>query len=82
MPDSDVTGNAAPIRSNDRTRGAPPIGLVVFAGSGTTDNLADKSRKLVEAGEIGHRSAPQRTQRCAQDQWALRSELPKHKCSR
>ncbi len=39
-------GKAAPFKRNDRLLEVMPIGLVVFAGSGITDNLADKAKKL------------------------------------
>ena len=39
-------GKAAPFKRNDRMLDVLPIGLVVFPGSGITDNLADKARKL------------------------------------
>jgi hypothetical protein len=38
--------NAAPFKRNDELLEALPIGVVVFPGSGITDNLADKARKL------------------------------------
>jgi hypothetical protein len=37
---------AAPFKRNDALLDALPIGLVVFPGSGVTDNLADKARNL------------------------------------
>jgi hypothetical protein len=37
---------AAPFKRNDQLLECLPIGLVVFPGSGVTDNLADKARKL------------------------------------
>jgi hypothetical protein len=37
---------AAPFKRNDQLLDALPIGVVVFPGSGVTDNLADKARKL------------------------------------
>jgi hypothetical protein len=45
-PDWAREGKAAPFKRNDRMLEAMPIGLVVFPGSGITDNLADKARKL------------------------------------
>jgi hypothetical protein len=38
--------NAAPFKRNDKLLEALPIGIVVFPGSGISDNLADKARKL------------------------------------
>lgn len=35
-----------PFKRNDQLLEALPIGIVVFPGSGITDNLADKARKL------------------------------------
>ena len=37
---------AAPFRRNDQLLEIMPIGVVVFPGSGISDNLADKARKL------------------------------------
>lgn len=37
---------AAPFKRNDALLGTLPIGAVVFPGSGISDNLADKARKL------------------------------------
>lgn len=37
---------AAPFKRNDSLLETLPIGLIVFPGSGVTDNLADKARKL------------------------------------
>jgi hypothetical protein len=45
-PDWTREGKAAPFKRNDRLLDVLPIGLVVFAGSGITDNLADKAKKL------------------------------------
>ena len=45
-PDWAREGKAAPFKRNDRMLDVLPIGLVVFPGSGITDNLADKARKL------------------------------------
>ena len=45
-PDWTREGKAAPFKRNDRTHDVLPIGLVVFPGSGITNNLADKARKL------------------------------------
>ena len=45
-PDWIREGKAAPFKRNDRMLDVLPIGLVVFPGSGITDNLADKARKL------------------------------------
>ncbi len=45
-PDWTRHGKAAPFRRNDQLLEALPIGLIVFPGSGITDNLADKARGL------------------------------------
>jgi hypothetical protein len=45
-PDWTREGKAAPFKRNDRMLDVLPIGLVVFPGSGITDNLADKAKKL------------------------------------
>jgi hypothetical protein len=45
-PDWSREGKAAPFKRNDRMLEVMPIGVVVFPGSGITDNLADKARKL------------------------------------
>jgi len=45
-PDWASHTKAAPFRRNDQLLETMPIGLVVFPGSGVTDNLADKARKL------------------------------------
>jgi hypothetical protein len=45
-PDWTREGKAAPFNRNDRMLDVLPIGLVVFPGSGITDNLADKAKKL------------------------------------
>ncbi|MGE0853376.1 MAG: DUF2493 domain-containing protein [Hyphomicrobiaceae bacterium] len=37
---------AAPFKRNDQLLEALPIGLIVFPGSGVTDNLADKARRF------------------------------------
>ena len=37
---------SAPFKRNDQLLEALPIGVVVFPGSGVTDNLADKARRL------------------------------------
>jgi len=37
---------AAPFRRNDAMLEVLPIGVVVFPGSGISDNLADKAKKL------------------------------------
>jgi hypothetical protein len=39
-------GKAAPFKRNDRMLDIMPIGVMVFPGSGITDNLADKARKM------------------------------------
>ena len=45
-PDWTREGKAAPFKRNDRMLDVLPIGLVVFPGSGITDNLADKAKNL------------------------------------
>jgi hypothetical protein len=45
-PDWTREGKAAPFKRNDRMLDVLPIGLIVFPGSGITDNLADKAKKL------------------------------------
>lgn len=45
-PDWTRHGKAAPFRRNDQLLDTLPIGLVVFPGSGITDNLADKARQM------------------------------------
>ena len=37
---------AAPFKRNDQMLDVLPIGVIVFAGTGIQDNLADKARKL------------------------------------
>jgi hypothetical protein len=38
--------NAAPFKRNDQLLEVLPIGVVVCPGSGISDNLADKAKKL------------------------------------
>lgn len=45
-PDWANHAKAAPFRRNDALLETMPIGLILFPGSGVTDNLADKARKL------------------------------------
>ena len=45
-PDWKRHGKAAPFKRNDVLLEAMPIGLILFPGSGITDNLADKAKKL------------------------------------
>lgn len=45
-PDWRAHAKAAPFKRNDQLLETLPIGLIVFPGSGVTDNLADKARKL------------------------------------
>ncbi len=45
-PDWTRHAKAAPFKRNDDLLKALPIGLVVFRGSGVTDNLADKAKRL------------------------------------
>jgi hypothetical protein len=59
-PDWTREGKAAPFKRNDRLLEAIPVRLVVFPGSGITDNLADKARKL-GIRLIDYRPAPAKT---------------------
>ena len=45
-PDWTKHAKAAPFKRNDRMLDVLPIGVIVFAGTGIQDNLADKARKL------------------------------------
>ena len=45
-PDWTAYGRAAPFRRNDDLLNLLPKGLIAFPGSGITDNLVDKARKL------------------------------------
>ena len=45
-PDWTRHAKAAPFKRNDQLLEVLPIGVVVFPGSGISDNLADKARKL------------------------------------
>ena len=45
-PDWARHAKAAPFKRNDQLLDVLPIGVVVFPGSGISDNLADKARKL------------------------------------
>jgi len=45
-PDWTRHAKAAPFKRNDALLAALPIGIIVFPGTGTQDNLADKARKL------------------------------------
>ena len=45
-PDWDRHGKAAPFRRNDDLLNLLPRGVIAFPGSGITDNLIDKARKL------------------------------------
>jgi SLOG family YspA-like protein len=45
-PDWARHGKAAPFKRNDRMLEALPIGVVLFPGSGISENLADKARML------------------------------------
>ncbi len=45
-PDWTRHAKAAPFRRNDQMLAVMPIGVVVFPGSGISDNLADKAKKL------------------------------------
>ncbi len=45
-PDWTAHRKAAPFKRNDQLLDAMPIGVIVFPGSGVTDNLADKAKVL------------------------------------
>jgi hypothetical protein len=45
-PDWNRHAKAAPFRRNDQLLSIVPAGVIVFPGSGITDNLADKARRL------------------------------------
>lgn len=45
-PDWTRHRNAAPFKRNDQMLEVLPIGLIVFPGSGISENLADKARKM------------------------------------
>lgn len=45
-PDWNRHGKAAPFRRNDRMLEALPVGVIIFAGTGIQDNLADKAVKM------------------------------------
>jgi len=45
-PDWTKHAKAAPFKRNDALLDVMPIGVIVFPGSGISDNLADKARKL------------------------------------
>ena len=45
-PDWKRHGKAAPFKRNDALLEAMPIGLILFPGSGITDNIADKAKTL------------------------------------
>jgi hypothetical protein len=45
-PDWTRHAKAAPFKRNDRLLQSMPIGVVVFPGSGITENLADKAKML------------------------------------
>lgn len=45
-PDWTRHGKSAPFKRNDQLLEVLPIGLIVFPGSGITDNLADKARTM------------------------------------
>ncbi len=45
-PDWTRHAKAAPFKRNDALLNTMPIGIIVFPGSGVSDNLADKARKL------------------------------------
>ncbi|GLS28402.1 Protein of unknown function [Mesorhizobium albiziae] len=45
-PDWNRHAKAAPFRRNDELLSVVPAGVIVFPGSGITDNLVDKARRL------------------------------------
>jgi hypothetical protein len=45
-PDWTKHRNAAPFKRNDQMPEALPSGVIVFPGSGISENLADKARKM------------------------------------
>lgn len=45
-PDWTRHGKSAPFKRNDRLLDTLPIGVIVFPGSGITDNLSDKARTM------------------------------------
>jgi hypothetical protein len=45
-PDWTKHAKAAPFKRNDQMLDVPPIGVMVFPGTGIQDNLADKAKKL------------------------------------
>ncbi len=45
-PDWTRHGKTAPFKRNDQLLDTVPIGLIVFPGSGITDNLADKAKQM------------------------------------
>jgi hypothetical protein len=45
-PDWTRHAKAAPSKRNDELLSAMPIGLIVFPGSGVSDNLADMAKRL------------------------------------
>jgi hypothetical protein len=45
-PDWSRHGKAAPFKRNDAMLGALPIGVIAFPGSGISQNLAGKARKM------------------------------------
>jgi len=45
-PDWTRFKNAAPFKRNDAMLDALPIGVIAFPGSGISQNLADKARKM------------------------------------
>jgi hypothetical protein len=45
-PDWSRHSKAAPFRRNEQLLESLPIGVIVFPGSGITDNLADTARRM------------------------------------
>jgi hypothetical protein len=45
-PDCTRHKDAGFFKKNNLTLAAPPIGVIVFPGSDTVENLADKARKM------------------------------------
>ena len=61
-PDWDRDGKAAPFKRNDALLAEVPQAVIVFPGTGITDNLADKAKRLgiLELSTTARRLAPKR----------------------
>ncbi|PJR12782.1 DUF2493 domain-containing protein [Sinorhizobium meliloti] len=58
-PDWKAHRKAAPFKRNDALLETMPIGVIAAPGTGITDNLVDKARKLgIPVKRIGNRTAP------------------------